>query len=337
MTEQNNQIMQDEEEQSIELKDLKPGDILIFDGEEGSIISDLIMLFTKSKVTHGALFVQNGDEAALADSGECGINMHLVTSVPEARGVHVRRLTKEGGFGDDYDKIVAPVVDIARDYARQGLPYPYSDLVLLAMIIIFKDVSNVALTYPNVIKLLQVVAAELKTLIDEKFHDGKHTMVCSSFVYQCFLDASKDNPDLKLNIENGDAQVPLKAKRSATLFDLYAEHAAEYNYHTQSFAEAKAAPVTESIEEILKNLVDKENKNHVNLIKSNALSNAIEEFLEVLLKAAGIVVNSIEELIENAKMQQALFVTPNDLYCHTTNTVSVGKVPLDRNGDIYNP
>ena len=335
MAEQNKSVTLEEE--NIELKDLKPGDILIFDGEEGSLISNLIMLFTHSSVTHGALFVQNGNEAALADSGECGIKMHLVQSNPDARGVHVRRLTKEGGFGDDYDKIVAPVVEIARDYARQGLPYPYSDLVLLAMILIYKDVSHVNLKQAVVIKLLQVVAAELKTLIDEKFHDGKHTMVCSSFVYQCFLDASKDNPDLKLNIENGDAQATLKAKRSATLFDLYAEHAAEYNYNTKRFADAKGKPVTESIEEILNNLVDKENKDHISLIKSNALSNAIEEFLKVLLKAAGVAVDSIEELIENAKKQQALFVTPNDLYCHTTNTEIIGKVPLDRISDEYNP
>ena len=109
---------QNEEEKEIELKDLKPGDILIFDGETDDLISRLIMAFTNSRVTHGAIFMQNGENAALADAGQDGINMHLVTSTPNARGVHVRRITKKGGFGDDFDKIVAPVTDIAYDLTR---------------------------------------------------------------------------------------------------------------------------------------------------------------------------------------------------------------------------
>ena len=328
---------QNEEEKEIELKDLKPGDILIFDGETDDLISRLIMAFTNSRVTHGAIFMQNGENAALADAGQDGINMHLVTSTPNARGVHVRRITKKGGFGDDFDKIVAPVTDIAYDYVKQGLVYPYSNLVLLAMILIYKDVSHVSLKQAAIIKLLKLAAAELKTLIDEKYHDGKHTMVCSSYVYQCYLDASKNNPDLKIDIKNGDVDANLRAgKRTATLLDLYAEHAAEYNFN-KTFTAENDEPVMESAQEVLEDLVDEKNEDHVYLLKSNFLSNAIEDFLKSLLKASGIVVDSIKDLIENAKKQQAMFVTPHDLYCHTTNTVSVGKVPLDRHSEKYNP
>lgn len=330
-------IAENEEEKNIELKDLKPGDILIFDGEHDHGISDLIMLFTKSTVTHGALFYQNGENACLADSGQQGIDLHRVTSTPNARGVHVRRLTKEGGFGDDYDKAVAPVLNIAYDYVCQRLVYPYSDLVMLAMIIIYKEVSHVSLKQTAVIKLLKLAAAELKTFIDKKFHDGKHTMVCSSYVYQCFLDASKNNPDLKINIKNGDLDPNLKAaKRTATLLDLYAEHAAEYNY-AQHFAMAQDEPVKESLQEILDDLIDKENENHIHLLKNIALSNAIETFLKHLMKACGIVINDVKDLIENAKKQQAMFITPNDLYCHTTNTISIGKVPMNREDAPYKP
>ena len=325
------------EEKNIELKDLMPGDILIFDGEEDSLISKLIMLFTKSTVTHGAIFMQGGENAALADSGSDGINMHLVTSPANARGVHVRRINKEGGFGEDFDKVVAPVVDIARDYTKQGLPYPYSDLVLLAMIIIYKDVSHVSLKQAAVINLLKLAAAEIKKLLDEKLHDGKHTMVCSSFVYQCYLDASQNNPDLKINIKNGDVDPVLKVgKRTVTLLDLYAEHIAEYS-GTRSFAMEPPTPVTEPLQNVLEGLVDTENENHVYLIKNESLSTAIEDFLKSLLKFCGYAAGSVKDLIENAREQQAMFITPNDLYCHTTNTVSIGKVPLDRNSDIYNP
>lgn len=338
MSEQNNQILPDEK--VLELSDLKPGDILIF-GTDFSPIDNLITALTNSNATHGALFYQNGETPLLADSGFSGIDLHQVSKgslgKDESRVVYVRRLTKEGGFGDDFDKIVAPVTKIAYDYVCQDLPYPYSNLVLLAMILIYKDVSKFNLQQVIVIKLLRLITAELKKLIDDKFHDGKYTMVCSSFVYQCYLDASEaeKNPDLKLIVKNSDTQPGANAKRSATLFDLYVEHATEYNFKTSRFAEAESEPVKESVEELLQKLMDHENKNHVSLIKSNALSHAIEEFLKTLLKVAGLAAGSIEELIANAKKQQAMFITPNDLLCHTTNTEKVGVICLKRNSDEY--
>ena len=96
-------------------------------------------------------------------------------------------------------------------------------------------------------------------------------------------------------------------------------------------------PVIESIDELLKNLIDNDNENHVSMVKGNALSNAIEEFLKTIMKAAGIAIESIEDLIKNARIQQAMFITPNDLLCHTTNTVSVGKIELYRDGNEYKP
>jgi major membrane immunogen (membrane-anchored lipoprotein) len=331
-------ISEENEEKIIELKDIKPGDILIFDGEDHGI-SLLIKKFTHSNVTHGALFMQGGGVSYLADSGSGGIHMHQVEQREKSRFVHVRRITKNGGFGSDFEKIIAPVLDIARNYVSQDLPYPYSDLVLLAMILIYKDVSDVNLKQAVIIKLLKLVTAELKTFIDEKYRDGKHTMVCSSFVYQCYLDASKNNPDLKIDIKNGDTDfVPNhQVKRSVTLLDLYADHAAEYHYNTANFAVEKDEPVKESVKELLDNLVDETNENHVSMVKGNALSHSIEEFLKALMNACGIAIKDVKDLIENAKMQQALFVTPNDLYCHTTNTESIGKLELYRYEDVYNP
>ena len=340
----NKKQKEQEDEKSITLKDMMPGDIMVFD-TDGSLIDDLITEFTGSKATHGALFVQNEKKAVIVDSGTTGVDLHLVSSNPsdnqskeEPRIVHVRRHAKLGGIDEKYDNAIAPVIETAYDYVRQDLPYPYSDFVLLAMILVFKNVTDKNINQPVLIKLLRIIAAELKTLIDQKFHEGKHTMVCSSFVYQCFLDASKSshNRKLKLKIKNGDLQAE-KSKRSVTLFDLYVEHAAEYNYHTYYFSKANTEPVTETIEELLENLIDKDNANHIGLVKSNALSNAIEEFLRALMDVLGFSIDSVKDLIETAQKQQAMFVTPNDLYCHTTNTVSVGVIKLYRDGSEYKP
>ena len=161
----------------------------------------------------------------------------------------------------------------------------YLDLILLAMTLVFKDVSQVSLKQAEVINLLHTAATELKK-----------------------------NPDLKINAFKGNPDSNLKIGKTATLLDLYAEHAAEYNYN-QSFIElASGNAVHESIQEILDNLIDCENKDIIHLFKSNALSCAIENFLRNLLAASGIVIKDIKDLIKNAKMQQAKFVTPDSLY-----------------------
>lgn len=322
------------DEQAVQLTDLKSGDILIFDGEENDAISRLIMLFTKSKVSHSAIFMKEGHELALADTGPDGINMHLVTSRPNAREVHIRRICKKGGFDGDFDRFVDPVIDIVHDYIMQELPYPYLDLVLIAMIVVYKDVTHVSLKQTGVINLLKFASAELKKFKDEKLQGGKHSMISSSFVYQCYHDASRNNPDLKIDIK-GDLSNEKGGKRTATLLDLYAQHAAEYNC-TRSFSLENEEPVKATLQEILDDLVDWDNRNHIHLLKNDALSNAIEGFLKNLMNTCGVEIKDIRKLIENAKRQQAMFITPDDLYCRTTNTVPVGKINLERNGEIFN-
>ena len=162
---------------------------------------------------------------------------------------------------------------------------PYSDLILLAMTLVFKDVSQVSLKQAEVINLLHAAATVLK-----------------------------NKPELKTNAFEGDPESCLKVGKTATLLDLYAEHAAEYNYNQSFIDSAPGNPSHESIQEILDNLIDSENENHIHLLKSNALSSAIESFLRNLLKASGIVIKDIKDLIENAKKQQATFITPDSLY-----------------------
>lgn len=160
-----------------------------------------------------------------------------------------------------------------------------ADLISLAMILVYKDVSHVSLKRLEVINLLRTAAAELKNIPIFKF----------KFV------------------QNSKQHNPKFPKSTATLLDLFAEHAAEYNYSHSFIAKEPDEPIRESVQEILDNLIDNENKNHVHLYKSKVLSNAIERFLRNLLKSCGVVFKDIKELIENAKKQQSAFVMPNDL------------------------
>ena len=178
--------------------------------------------------------------------------------------------------------IIDKIIEIIDKPQAARLLRPYSGLVFLAMVLIYKDVSGINLRQASVIKLLKAAAAELKATR---------------------LNSTPKEADLPQNSTN----------RSATLLDLYAEHAAEYNFKTSRFATESEEPVTEPVPELLETLVDKGNANHVSLVKGNALSHAIEEFLKAMMNACGIIVKDIKDLIENAKRQQASFVIPDEL------------------------
>ena len=178
--------------------------------------------------------------------------------------------------------IIDKIIEMINKPQAAGLLSPYSGLVFLAMVLIYKDVSGINLRQATVIKLLKAAASELK--------------------------ATKLKSKLKVAVLPQNS-----SNRSATLLDHYAEHAAEYNFKTSRFATENEDPVTEPVPKLLESLVDKGNANHVGLVKGNALSHAIEEFLKAMMKACGIFVKDIKDLIENAKRQQASFVIPDEL------------------------
>ena len=321
---------------ALTLADLKPGDILTFEGEENDTISFLIMKLTNSVVTHGALYFQDSPVKALADAGKSGLHAHKVENKPKSRNVYVSRIKMpgQGGFFGD-DKIYY-VLHSAKGYLNSNLKYPYSDLVLLALIMVFKDISKVSISLPVILGVLKFVTVEIKRLIDARMHEGKHPMVCSAFVYQCYLDAGKKDERLKLNL-NADADMGEFTCRSVrqlqgakTLFELYAEHAEEYNYKTELFATREPEVTKEELDALLKQGVEDVKGDRVMVLKNFSLSGVIEKFLEVLLDYYGIEWKDTESLIEKARKFQSMFVTPNDLCFHIDNTEKLGYIALDR-------
>lgn len=323
---------------ALTMADLKPGDILTFEGEEHDRVSFLIMKLTSSAVTHGALYFQNSPVPALADAGKSGLHLHEVENTPKSRTVYVSRIKNpdDGGFFSD-DKI-SPVLDCARGYLKSDLTYPYTDLVQLAFVMVFKDISNVSISLPVILGVLKFVTVEIKRLIDARMREGKHPMVCSAFVYQCFLDAAKKDERLKLHL-NADADMgkykcnSIRQVRANTLFELYAEHAEEYNYKTEVFATREPEVTKEQLDALLDQAVEEVKGNRVMILKNFSLSGVIERFLEVLMNFYGIECKNIEHLIENARKFQSMFVTPNDLCFHIDNTAKLGYIELDRHSE----
>lgn len=221
---------------------LKAGDIMSFDGERdenGKLdpLSHLIMILTDSEVSHGGLYIQE-DPPAMADAALSGLHAHLVADKGNPlRPVHICRLK----MADQLD--LTPVIEAAEKYLKDDLVYPMPDLILLGMILVYKNVSHVSLKQKVIIGLLKIITAKIKSILEDKKYEGKHPMICSEFVYQCYLDASKKDPRLKLILKNADLQLSLRHRTSITLLD----HYIDYRFSQQKFFASNEEPIEKSL------------------------------------------------------------------------------------------
>ena len=327
------------------VNDLLPGDILAFKGDPQDTISKLIMKFTGSDVSHGAIFVQK-EECVLAEAGLGGIHATRTRDDSTAREAYVMRHNKASKKGVD------AVVPFAKDYVLQDLPYPYSDLILLGLILIFKQKVTKPLVSRVVVEFLCLVAAELKKIIEDKNTPGKHTMVCSSYVYQCYLDASKKNPALKLKIKDGDVGFkdhPLigRKSKSFSLFDMYADYVASHedeckkDFKAKKLEPAKKLRSKKEILADLEKLVLSKGADKLPELTPETLSvvvdiiNAVKDVIQALVTFVKGDRVSFSEMMKVAREQQSMFITPNDLVQHVTNAKNVGMVKLGRYGGKY--
>ncbi|OIP44893.1 MAG: hypothetical protein AUK31_08855 [Fibrobacteres bacterium CG2_30_45_31] len=309
---------------NVNVNTMEPGDILVFNGEEGDWLGEAIMWLTDSQVSHSALFVQN-DPPALADAALAGLQMHKVANEGSPlRPVHVGRLTNAASV----DRM--PIVEAAKKYVAEGLCYPKPALVLLGMILIYKKFPHISLRQSIVIKLLKLATADIKKMLDETIYKGKHPMSCSEFVYQCYLDASKCHPELKLELQNADISMKIRAGVSVSLVD----HLQDYLSKRPIFPKSIQAQSTikESPEELAKMLMDssKEDGMHSLYEKNDDLSLAVRDFLLAYAKAHQKPVKDYTALMDSARENEAFFVTPSDLYKHMKNVTDLGGCSLYR-------
>lgn len=322
---------------------LKAGDIMTFDGErdeQGNLdpLSHLIMILTDSEVSHGGLFIQE-NPPAMADAALSGLHAHLVADKGNPlRPVHICRLK----MADQLD--LTPVIEAANKYIKDDLVYPMPDLILLGMILVYKNISHVSLKQKVIIGLLKIITAKIKSILEDKKYEGKHPMICSEFVYQCYLDASKKDPRLKLILKNADLQLSLRHRTSITLLD----HYIDYRFSQQKFFASNDEPIEKSLFE---NKIEDIEENESELLQmaikgvhdkdrlfgeNKDLSLAVQDFLIAHQQLKGTTISSFKNLIDNAKEQQAFFVTPNDLLCHISNADNLGKLDIYRDSNKLN-
>ena len=305
----------------ITLDQLLPGDILTFKGDKKDWASNFIMKLTNSEVSHEAIFVQKKD-FVIAESRENGLHAHTLIA-NENGSCEVYVLRHNSANEEDREALS----EIAKKYVTQQLSYPFSDLILLGLTLVFKKMPQEKLwgIAGEALEFLLLIGAELKKMIDDKKGVDVHAMICSSFVYQCYLDAAqkRGNQALELVVENGDAGLDeplLQADNAKTkqisLIDLYEKYAGQDSLGTPNeFCFANVSP-----------------RFGLNPMKLwNALKDIVDA-LKALAKCSNITWSELKKCLIKF---QSMYVTPNDLLHHLENATYIGTLKVDRGKGEY--
>lgn len=173
-------------DQEMEKKDLRPGDILLFPPNEW--IGKAIVAITKGSISHVAIY--NGDQdgkASIAHSHlEGAAYMLFDLFLKDAGRCYVRRHEKQSDL--------SPVLQAAGKYIQAKNHYPFANIFLLGMLLVSKRFSKNILHSKIFYNFLLNVTHKILPKLDThpELGKGKHGMSCSQFVTQCFSDAGKD-------------------------------------------------------------------------------------------------------------------------------------------------
>lgn len=314
-----------------DVKDLKAGDIIVFQVPKDCFTSKLIARLTHSDVSHAALCYKDGACPELADSSDDGLHRHKISA--GSRGAYIRRLVNVENQAD-----LAPVLAVAKKYVDMNMDYPMADLYMLGVLVLYKNFSEGGIRQTIILNLLKVITAAIKTRWETTRYEGKHPMICSEYVFQCYNEASKENPSLALELRGGDLQPEVRFLNSnapASLLDAFIINSKNNCDFNLELSEEDDAP-TQSVEELASlALADLDSTNGpLQLEWNGSMHRAVLDFLRTIQEVKGMAFNTIEELIENAIRQRAYFVTPNDLKVHIANVADLGMIGIYRDPAI---
>jgi len=174
----------------MDVKDLKPGDILLYSPARWNAIQTpietigwAISVLTLSPVCHAGLYMGNGE---VAEEGFDGLKQYKLVDSFKDRRIYVRRLRNLP------QNDINPVINIAKGYLDKNEGYGYADIILLAISILQADIEKLAFMFQWDIETNWLERFEcLKKLAEAvrdflKFYGG---MICSQFVYTCYDEA----------------------------------------------------------------------------------------------------------------------------------------------------
>lgn len=317
----------------MEIKDLQPGDVLLFSGEKGSFISEAIMFLTDAPVSHAALTYT--PSSSIVEETPPAVQVNEAAERFPGRTISVMRHTPA-------QSSYTPVLNAATGYLNNEEPYANANLYLVGALLIYRKFTPHTALQQVIIRILKKITSAIIDYYNEHKYPGKLPMVCSQFVYQCYEDAG---PGYRLPIVGGVLGTALRAETpTPSLIDQAI--ARVRNDATPTFRSflganvglALTAPEPQSDEELARDLLAALRAEAAAAPLEDALVVAIHEFGQAVQMVRTGTTPPVDELAQaNAlrmpsnglaqlKAEEAYFVAPGDLLLHCPALKQVGTI-----------
>lgn len=322
----------------MDIKDLQPGDVLLFSGEKDSLISKAIMWLTDAPVSHAAMAYT--PSSTIVEETPPAVQTNPADKRFVERTISVMRHTPQ-------QSNYAPVLDAATGYLNDEEPYANANLYIVGILLVYRKFAPDTALQRIIIKILKKLAASIITYYNEHKYPGKLPMVCSQFVFQCYEDAGKD---YRLRIKDGVLSSMLTtAEPTLSLLDHAISRVrgaggpAFRDFVAANSGMLAAAAEMQSDEELAGELLQA--LPAAAALRAEAapelddtLVLAIHEFAQAVYMArTGIAAPTDELLRANAlhmatsgmamlKAEEAYFVAPGDLLLHCPDLTKVGVI-----------
>ena len=289
------------------MKNEKTGDIMIFEAG-GDFISKCIAKLTGSTVSHAAM-VYGKD--LMVEMGAKGIVVDGYAPDASGETVHFLRLVPEQN--------PEPLVKAAKAYLEAGAKFDYPDMLLLAGLLIYREVRPTMRWKKITDLILELVCCALDKFLNKLLQKGGNApaMTCSQLVYQCYRDCGKN---YELVLQNSLLQTGAGDSEAVRLADLIQE---------EDIAVAPPLQVQVAMDgellcrELYHALEETETAGKDQLLTRGELGGVASSAAKLL--------DLLEQILKTSEIPlPALFVTPCDLLEHTKNLTEYDAVRMRR-------
>ena len=173
----------------IGLDDILPGDIVLFPPERtGDWAGKIIALLTGEPVTHAAMVYRTTSEIIeMRWDKEGGENLAVMPADEERFGGYQITINRLKNVTPE--NLPMPVLDVADKFRDANDPFGWSNIILLAILLLTRKVAITPVDY-YLVKLLQFITPKVVDYINMlKFGKEPSPMTCSQFVSLCYDNA----------------------------------------------------------------------------------------------------------------------------------------------------
>ena len=300
----------------LSINELLPADVLLFSPEKKSFISWAITFLTDAPVSHAAIYF-NAMPATIIEETPPQVSLNPAERRFKGRTIHVYRHTTEASLN--------PVIAAAQRHLNNNEPYDNPGLYMVGLLLMYKTFSMTSRKQQIIIRILEKLTATLNHYIQQHQTPGKHPMVCSQFVAQCFDDAGNN---FRLQFRHA---VHLDSAIGETLVEEAIDRGTQKQPVFTQQDLAAATPETASDEVLCEALYKSfmEDASQPTSTMTDALAEAIYHFSSA--HAALLNIDTVTKFFNPLTALQAnnnMFVSPGDLMRHCSNLTPIGIVMI---------